>query len=276
MTWTHDELVSDLAGQLKAPDVMTWCDLQLGASGSVRPDVYLMTKSFRHPYCIAYECKISRSDFLADVTSGKWANYLKYAYGVIFAVPAGLIDKKELPDKCGLIVRHEERWRLAKRPIIEVHPIPENAWRKLLIDGLQREGPIARARHWSTWDATSKFNKKYGRVAAQWIHDATSVSDTVERCRRECDIMRDTAAKQIESMRGQALVSMPIMWAELLGILGLPNESDRHTISHAIHELKKIKHNDAFYSAARTVDTIEHLVNQLHDYFNPPSAKGES
>lgn len=70
MTWMHDALAQDLARHLKAPDTMVWCNLQLGPSGSPRPDVYRMSKSFVRPCPIAYECKISRENFRSDVTSG--------------------------------------------------------------------------------------------------------------------------------------------------------------------------------------------------------------
>ena len=69
--------------------------------------MYALHKSFVRPCPTAYECKISREDFRADVTTGKWLSYLEYAHAVIFAAPAGLLSKTEVPEFCGLIVRHE-------------------------------------------------------------------------------------------------------------------------------------------------------------------------
>src|SRR6266571_2431143 len=96
--WTHDELAADLAGHLKTPERMCWTDMQLGPAGSPRPDVYCIDKSFVSPFPTAYECKVSVPDFRSDVTSGKWSSYLKFAYRVFFAVPAGLVSKADVPD----------------------------------------------------------------------------------------------------------------------------------------------------------------------------------
>lgn len=112
-SWQHDELARDLAASLSCEGRMVWTDIQLGPQGSPRPDVFRIDKSFAHPMAMAYECKISRSDFLADVTVGKWRSYLAYAYAVVFAVPDGLVSKSEVPDMCGLIVRKESAWRMA-------------------------------------------------------------------------------------------------------------------------------------------------------------------
>lgn len=73
----HDELARSLADSLRTDSVMTWTDLQMGPSHSARPDVYTLNKSYVSPCPTTYECKISRSDFLSDVTSGKWQAYLK-------------------------------------------------------------------------------------------------------------------------------------------------------------------------------------------------------
>lgn len=81
----HDELARSLADHLRAPDRMVWCDLQLGPSGSPRPDVYTIFKSYVRPHPVAYECKVSYADYRGDITSGKWQTYLKYACGVYFA-----------------------------------------------------------------------------------------------------------------------------------------------------------------------------------------------
>lgn len=45
---THDELAADLAAKLRTDRRMVWTDIQLGPSGSPRPDVYAIFKSFSH------------------------------------------------------------------------------------------------------------------------------------------------------------------------------------------------------------------------------------
>ena len=97
-TWKHDELARDLAQHLREKsDRLVWTDMQLGPAGSPRPDVYSLPCSFTRFMPIAYECKISVADFRRDVTAGKWTSYMQFAAGVIFAAPAGLVGKDDLP-----------------------------------------------------------------------------------------------------------------------------------------------------------------------------------
>ena len=163
--WEHDALMHDLAGSMLAPDRMVWRDLQLGPHGSPRPDVLTIMKSFANPQITAYECKISVADFRSDATSGKWQKYLQYAGAVIFAAPAGLISKDDVPAHCGLIQRHETSWRLAKKPVRNPVELPQEAALKLLIDGVSREGAVHKFRQWTHDDG---FSKRYGQEAARW------------------------------------------------------------------------------------------------------------
>jgi hypothetical protein len=269
MTWSHTGLIEDLAGHLKAPNTLVWTDMQLGPSGSPRPDVYRMNKSFAHPHPLAYECKVSRSDFLSDVTSGKWSSYLKYAYGVIFAVPAGLVSAKEIPDKCGLLFRHEAIWRAAKRPIIEPHPIPEEAWIKLLIDGVEREGPINRRRHWNDWASSEKFAKKFGAEAARWIHDACTLQAKVKNTEEVCQVMYQKAREQVERIRDEATKEMPQMWDDLIEILGLAAGANKYQIQSAVADVRRAKKNTKQASALRLLGDISHQIDNLRGYLQP-------
>lgn len=145
MTWTHDDLAADLAGHLRGPGRMVWCDMQLGPQGSPRPDVYAIDRSFVKWSPTAYEVKISVADFRSDVTSGKWMSYRRYAGAVVFAVPAGLVAPADLPQGCGLMVRGEAGWRTARKPTRQVvESLPTAAWLKLLMDGVDREGGAMR------------------------------------------------------------------------------------------------------------------------------------
>jgi len=81
--WGHDALAEDLAQHLRSDKRMVWTDMQLGPSGSARPDVFTLDKVYSRPAPTAYECKISRADLRADTTSGKWQKYLQFAGAVI-------------------------------------------------------------------------------------------------------------------------------------------------------------------------------------------------
>jgi hypothetical protein len=237
-SWGHDELAADLAGHLFAPDRMVWTDLQLGPQGSPRPDVYTIDKSFVRPNPTAFECKISTSDFRADVTSGKWLSYLEYAYSVTFAVPAGLVTKDQVPAMCGLIVRHENAWRMAKKATINPRPIAQDALIKLLIDGVHREGPKARAKRWNDTDVTRKFAQKFGHVAARWVADAASAERTVEHANWQARQITERAEAEAKGIRDQIFSTAPERWRELLEVLGLKADASKYSVERAINTLR--------------------------------------
>ena len=171
---THDELATDLAAHLRgASKRVTWEDMQLGPSGTVRPDVYTMEPTFTRLSFEAFECKVSVSDFRADVTRGKWQAYLRYANSVTFATPLGLVGKTDVPATCGLICRGPAgQWRYLKRPTHQVlTELPWQAWVKLLLDGVQRSGFDRRQTMFSEWRARQVLAKKYGEEVAKQLSD---------------------------------------------------------------------------------------------------------
>lgn len=265
--WSHDGLSDDLAKHLKSvPNVMVWEDIQLGPSGSPRPDVYLMHKSYVRPNPIVYECKVSRPDFLSDVTSGKWISYLNYAYAVYFAAPAGLIDKKELPDKCGLIIRGEAGWKAIKKTIFDPRPLPEKALIKLLIDGVKREGQCQRHDFWTAHYRNEAFDKKFGLEAARWVSDAAGIKERVEHANANIQKMYEKAEKQTERIREQAITDMPGLWNQLCNVLGLQENAQTHEIHNAIHELRKLKTDTCKGALKNVIGMLERVVNNNRHY----------
>lgn len=63
-------------------------------------DALAIRKSWTRPEVIAYEVKVSRSDFMADT---KWPGYRDYCHRLYFACPTGLIKAEELADDVGLV-----------------------------------------------------------------------------------------------------------------------------------------------------------------------------
>lgn len=192
--WGHNELAHDLANHLRVnSDHIVWEDMQMGPSGSIRPDVYMLKKSYSTFAPVTYECKISVSDFRSDVTSGKWQGYLQYSSAVIFAVPAGLIKKEDVPAACGLIVRHDEVWRTVKRPTLQkIETLPHAAWMKMVIDGIDRatterfrQRPTA-----SVWSMQEKLRKQFGQELGELIRDAMHSKQSLIHHREEVDKKR--------------------------------------------------------------------------------------
>jgi hypothetical protein len=189
MSMTHDELALDLAAHLRGGSKrVTWCDMQLGESGSPRPDVYTMEPTYTRLSFEAFEVKVSVADFRSDVTSGKWQSYLKYANSVTFAVPAGLIDKKAVPSTCGLIVRHDGGWRYAKKPTRHVlTELPWKAWIKLLLDGTKRSEYDRRQTMFNEYRARQVLAKKWGEETAKMLADIQGLPSLLEYRKGEID-----------------------------------------------------------------------------------------
>jgi hypothetical protein len=176
VNWTHDALAHDLAAHLRGiSDRRVWVDMQLGPAASTRPDVYTIPCSFTP---LAYECKVSVSDFRADVTKGKYTDYLAYASGVIFACPAGLLKRDDIPKGAGLMTRGDEGWRVVKAPTLAKCPdLPRSLWLKLVMDGERRDHERQAhmeqhcKRELNEYRAMQKVRAKFGEVIAAAIDD---------------------------------------------------------------------------------------------------------
>ncbi len=249
MNWTHNALAEDLAAHLRgASDRLVWTDMQLGPAGSPRPDVYSVPCSFARFQPVAYECKISVADFRRDVTAGKWTSYLRFAAGVIFAAPAGLLKKDDIPAGCGLIVRGPDGWRTLKGPTLKnMENLPRDAWVKLTIDGLPREIERAkregRAAIVSEWKLTHLLRAKLGDLVAEAVRDRLSAE---HRLHDATEALK-TAAKEAEDER-QLILSrsreraqrdatlIDDARAKLAAALGLRRNADAMVIAQACHE----------------------------------------
>lgn len=169
---THDELAHSLAQHLQSDSRMVWEDIPAGMAGEVRPDVYTIQKSFANPNPITYEVKVSVADFRSDVTKAKWKAYLRFSYGVVFAVPKGLITKKDLPDSCGLITYSGTGiWHTVKRPTLNPCKIDSDILLKLLMGGAERmtQSKPIQNRDFNKWKHTNKLREKFGKDIAEKI-----------------------------------------------------------------------------------------------------------
>lgn len=198
MNWTHDGLAEDLAAHLSADSSrMIWLNMQLGPMHSPRPDVFVINKSYAKPNPVSYECKVSVSDFRSDVTKGKWRDYLAFSEGVIFAVPAGLIAKEDVPAGCGLIVRHGSSWRIAKRPTLSTVSMSRDVMMKLLIDGVERARKPYRQKAFIEYLAVKKIRGLLGDEVADYLRDASS-------CRASLDLAQARAKSIVEAAEQNA------------------------------------------------------------------------
>lgn len=276
--WNHDELAHDLANHLRVnPEHMVWEDMQMGPSGSIRPDVYLLKKAYSTFAPVTYEIKVSVSDFRSDITSGKWQGYLKFSSGVIFAVPAGLINKADVPAGCGLIVRHEEVWRTVKRPTLQkIDTLPHSSWMKMLIDGVERvQFERARLRQCSTpWTVEQQLRKKFGddlaRLIAEVVRDGESLErhrQNIEKKRREIDEGHNEYVRrkreELENERRYVDSAM----IELGQALGLQEDFKPMDLVHAIWTAKRRLVGDG--EVQRLVSAFERVQRAISDGLEP-------
>jgi hypothetical protein len=250
---THDDLARSLADHLKAPDRMVWCDLQLGPSGSVRPDVYTMMKSYVRPAPMAYEVKVSDNDFLRDVTAGKWHSYLRYAQGVVFAVQEGLVERDDVPTHCGLMIFRNEKWSTIKRPVLQHVAIPEEAWIKLLIDGVHREGPHYRARIWNESNTIGCIGKQYGQRIAEILKNVAAAEARISDAEYRAKRIIDDATREAESQRKMIESSRQ----ELCDALGMPSTASVYELRNAVTRVRKTAAENP--AARRLEDLVQRL-----------------
>lgn len=186
MNLSHDALAEDLAAHLAGYSVpmVVWTDMQLGPAGSARPDVYAIEKTYTALRARVFEVKVSRADFLSDVTSGKYLRYSAFAGSITFATPAGLITKAEVPKGCGLITRSPEGvWRYQRKPTMQPTPdLSRHAWLKLVIDGCARERENVRASKCGPRTTTEWCNQRRMRErAGAELGDALASRDNALR-----------------------------------------------------------------------------------------------
>ncbi|WP_067070350.1 MmcB family DNA repair protein [Roseateles chitosanitabidus] len=235
MNLTHDQLATDLAEHLRGTsNRITWEDMQLGESGSPRPDVYTMEPTYTRLTFEAFECKVSVADFRRDVTAGKWQSYLAFANSVTFAAPTGLITKDMVPPTCGLILRGANGgWRYAKKPVShQLTELPWKAWVKLLLDGVGRANGTNRATFFNEWVARRKLSDKFGAEVAAMLSDLPQLRRQLaeaqgqyesERKRLQEQLARDREAmqKQRDSERERCSDAV----GRLAVAMGLPEDA---------------------------------------------------
>ncbi|HEF4837334.1 TPA: hypothetical protein SAO52_002054 [Burkholderia vietnamiensis] len=246
MTWAHDDLAQDLAAHLRgASDRLVWTDMQLGPAGSPRPDAYTVPCSFARFQPVAYECKISVADFRRDVTAGKWTSYLRFAAGVIFAAPAGLLKKEDIPAGCGLIVRGPDGWRSLKRPTLKnMENLPRDAWIKLIIDGMARladqNHEQLRAGLCNEWMLEKKLRARLGNIVADAVRDQLHAERRLKTATERLENLAEEAENERRLILDRAKEHAPRHAAqidsariELARALGLPASAGAWEIASA-------------------------------------------
>lgn len=246
----HDELQEDLASHLRAgTDRMVWTNTQLGPSGSPRPDVFTVNKSFSRFAADAYEIKVSVSDLRSDVTSGKWQSYRKFAHRVWFAFPRGMVPLNLIPNECGVILRSDAGWRATRKPVAQVlDTLPRDTWLKLLMDlhPVDFSGHVRPPRHASEYTAADLVRKKIGAQVGELFLDVVHAEERLKRRRealaadlKEIDANIAAYRKQQEATETRAQLMLDESMQALGRTLGIaPDALTPTTLREAIYGLR--------------------------------------
>ncbi|HAP81092.1 MmcB family DNA repair protein [Atlantibacter hermannii] len=283
MNWKHDALAHDLAEHLRQNTArIVWEDMQLGPSGTARPDVYAIPCSFSKFCPVVYEIKVSVSDFRADVTAGKYTKYFAYASAVVFAVPEGMLKKSDIPEGCGLMVRKKSGWHTLKGPTMRsIDNLPRDAWIKLVIDGIRRETERTRLmmRSAPVYVDERRLAQRHGDEIARLVSQAYNAKARLESAiqnqeKRRVEVFQQTeqeARWQREQIERQA-ESLNRAQRELADVLGLPENATVNHLTRAI--------NSAAYRLAQDAEVIRlrGLFSRLEDLLVSANQKlpGES
>ena len=133
-------------------------------AGGHRIDLFVICKS---GIDIAYEIKVSRSDFNGD---NKWQEYLGYCNEFYFATPLGIIGKDELPPEAGLIVVTStgSSMRIRKKAQRRTIETPVSFYRKIITNRLLPKGQQKflqishKKEYWEEWLENRKIDATFG------------------------------------------------------------------------------------------------------------------
>lgn len=267
--WGHNELAHDLAEHLRRNTArICWEDMQLGPAGTCRPDVYSIAHSYSKFCPIVYEVKVSISDFRADVTAGKYTKYFKYAGGVVFAVPDGLLKKTDIPDGCGLMVRKESGWTTLKGPIMrQLDNLPRDAWIKLLMDGMTREVERTqlKSRSYGSWFVERNLSKNHGEEVSRLVAQACLAKDRlaseIKYAEERAQIVRQESIdeqKRREENRRREEERLTDAQRDLAVLLGVDPDAPRYLLAGALERaVTRLTENEEISRMRRILDGMQ-------------------
>jgi hypothetical protein len=167
-----------------------------GAKGTPIADVVTFKPSFTN-FCMAvYEVKVARGDFLHEIKGGKYALYLPHCQRFYFACPSGLVTIDEIPPECGLIVRGDKGWKVAKGAPAREIETPLETVQSMLFHRL-KASRRSKALHDVAWMLRQNpeyrtLPKKFG----EWVSEAVNKRKSYDRLEQE--LREGYAAKEQE------------------------------------------------------------------------------
>lgn len=171
------------------------------------PDVLKVRKSYTRLDVQIFEVKASRADFLSDLRSDKWREYLPYSSRFSFATPQldlkdVVQDISEIPEEAGWIVKTPKTWRVKKTPKIRsFEPNWEMFFALLLSQNRDLQGVQGYADHLKTLNHASnaranlRLVKRYSRIE----HRLDEEGARLEQKKTALDIIRKILGIKLDS-----------------------------------------------------------------------------
>jgi len=117
-TWKHDELAEDLAVAKGGIPFLNVCLgsawLKKRGEKTPRADLLMCRPSYKRFIISIFEIKVTRSDFLSDIRSAKWREYLNHCDRFYFATLKDIVSVEDIPSEAGLVLRGEKGWYTKK------------------------------------------------------------------------------------------------------------------------------------------------------------------
>lgn len=181
-------------------------------------DLWVMRRGWSPTIVIAYEVKISRSDWLQD---DKWRSYLQFCNEFYFVCPSGLIKKEEIPSPAGLKwITDKGRITTRKKADFREEPVNPDVFRYIIMsrcdvraprpyDEYIYDQPTMRAlenkeAYFRDWMANEKVDKTFGLMVSSKIRkivekNVIEARDENEALRRRIKDLEDVK-RMLESL----------------------------------------------------------------------------
>jgi len=260
---THDELAHDLAEHLANERRMVWENLTMGRPPAPRPDVYVMEKSFTRPAPRTFEVKVSISDFRADVTAGKWMNYLEFSESVTFAVPHGLVGKADIPKGCGFMVRSERGWATIKRATRQPCELAKDVLLKLLMGRYQVLQSEVRAKDYRRFLLASGVRRDLGAEVADFLARRGEAEEKLALAQERAEKKLEATKAEADAIRKAADHSAANSLRAVCEALGAPEGMSTEGAGWAIRKRLKLLDRDEEVARLRAgLAAIKRAFNQ--------------
>lgn len=155
-------------------------------------------------------------------------------------------------------------WRTVKKPTLRVVTVPQDALLKLLIDGVEREGPIYRRKFWLESNALGYMQARFGEVTAKVIRNRLEVEREVEDRQRQAARTVEHATRRAEEIRKEAHGVLEPLRVELCAALSLDANADVFAIRN---ELAKLKRDLAEHPANERLQRFTNSVRRALDNY---------